>query len=614
MAQKVQLKRSSVVTNGTPKLPTSSQVEVGELAINFAEGYETLSTKNSNNNIATFSSDAVLEKKYISSGAVVSALSAITKTIEDDEYVVAQAFNNQNERLELLESCDTFDSTAYYDRWTTDELFLSTATTIPTEESIENSGFTKNRGNAKIFYGVCSAASTTITKAVYCPEFTNEDLVSGALIFVTFKNANTADEDDLKMIVNGVGNSAQRIIYHKSNSEYNGSAPQNAIHSGVTYLFTYDGASWFLLTGDTDKDTTYPTITQAEAEAGTITSQRTISPASLKRDIEYRMAQNQPDWSETATTSPSFIKNKPSLSSYFEDAEYDSATKRINFKNNNTVVDYIDATDFIKDGMVSSVTVSNGNLVVSFNTEAGREDIELTLTQIFNPNNYYDKTTADGKFLTGFTESDPTVPSWAKQSTKPTYTASEVGAIPDTTHVPTEASIEASGFTKNALTAFTETDPTVPAWAKASTKPTYNASEVGALPTGTTLDNIADGSTRKLSNYSLTSHTHSQYSQTGHTHSEYSLTSHTHSNYSLTSHTHSEYATTGNVNTLSSSTHTHVNNTALHLPAVSASDNGKILQVVNGQWTLVTPTVVYTGNGTPDNTLGNNGDIYLQTS
>lgn len=27
-----------------------------------------------------------------------------------------------------------------------------------------------------------------------------------------------------------------------------------------------------------------------------------------------------------------------------------------------------------------------------------------------------------------------------------------------------------------------ETDPTVPAWAKASTKPTYTASEVGAIP------------------------------------------------------------------------------------------------------------------------------------
>jgi len=31
------------------------------------------------------------------------------------------------------------------------------------------------------------------------------------------------------------------------------------------------------------------------------------------------------------------------------------------------------------------------------------------------------------------TESDPTVPSWAKASTKPTYTAAEVGALPDDT-------------------------------------------------------------------------------------------------------------------------------------------------------------------------------------
>lgn len=33
-------------------------------------------------------------------------------------------------------------------------------------------------------------------------------------------------------------------------------------------------------------------------------------------------------------------------------------------------------------------------------------------------------------------ETDPTVPSWAKQPEKPTYTASEVGALPDTTKIP----------------------------------------------------------------------------------------------------------------------------------------------------------------------------------
>ena len=37
-------------------------------------------------------------------------------------------------------------------------------------------------------------------------------------------------------------------------------------------------------------------------------------------------------------------------------------------------------------------------------------------------------------------ETDPTVPEWAKQSTKPTYTAHEVGALPDTTKIPSKTS------------------------------------------------------------------------------------------------------------------------------------------------------------------------------
>ena len=44
--------------------------------------------------------------------------------------------------------------------------------------------------------------------------------------------------------------------------------------------------------------------------------------------------------------------------------------------------------------------------------------------------------TNDAGYLTSYTETDPTVPAWAKASTKPTYTAAEVGALPDTTVIP----------------------------------------------------------------------------------------------------------------------------------------------------------------------------------
>ena len=39
------------------------------------------------------------------------------------------------------------------------------------------------------------------------------------------------------------------------------------------------------------------------------------------------------------------------------------------------------------------------------------------------------------------TETDPTVPSWAKQSTKPSYTANEVGALPSNTHIPSDVKV-----------------------------------------------------------------------------------------------------------------------------------------------------------------------------
>ena len=49
----------------------------------------------------------------------------------------------------------------------------------------------------------------------------------------------------------------------------------------------------------------------------------------------------------------------------------------------------------------------------------------------------------DSGYLTSYTETDPTVPSWAKAETKPTYTADEVGARPNT-WIPTAAQVGAA--------------------------------------------------------------------------------------------------------------------------------------------------------------------------
>ena len=49
--------KSKVVENNNPKLPTASEIHEGEIAVNFAKDYETLSIKNSSGDIVTFSSD-----------------------------------------------------------------------------------------------------------------------------------------------------------------------------------------------------------------------------------------------------------------------------------------------------------------------------------------------------------------------------------------------------------------------------------------------------------------------------------------------------------------------------------------------------------------------------
>ena len=117
------------------------------------------------------------------------------------------------------------------------------------------------------------------------------------------------------------------------------------------------------------------------------------------------------------------------------------------------------------------------------------------------------------------------------------------------------------------ISSYTETDPTVPSWAKEQNKPSYTASEVGAMSSAATLDNVPDGTTRKLSNYALQA--------------DFSA---------------------------------HTGNTQVHLPVVTSEDEGKIMRVVNGVWTLVSPSTIYSGPYAPDSNIGNNGDLYLQTT
>lgn len=53
---------------------------------------------------------------------------------------------------------------------------------------------------------------------------------------------------------------------------------------------------------------------------------------------------------------------------------------------------------------------------------------------------------------------------------------------------------------------------------------------------------------------------------------------------------------------------------AMTVPAVSSSDNGKVMEVLNGAWAAVKPVAIYSGTSAPSSSLGSDGDIYIQTS
>lgn len=69
--------------------------------------------------------------------------------------------------------------------------------------------------------------------------------------------------------------------------------------------------------------------------------------------------------------------------------------QRIYFQHDGKDLMYLEAAPFIKDGMVDNVRVEGDNLIITFNTEAGKEPISLPIKDIFNPDNYYTKEDVD---------------------------------------------------------------------------------------------------------------------------------------------------------------------------------------------------------------------------
>lgn len=186
--------------------------------------------------------------------------------------------------------------------------------------------------------------------------------------------------------------------------------------SGVTYTIVDETAihdlSNYYTTAQTDSQITaatsalaqtieeagYQNASQVSAAITAVTNpiNATLTAHTANTEIHVTLA-NKEAWSAKLDAAD--------VEGLFGYSEYDQETHRINFKNTSTgsVISYIDASPFIVDGMVKNVEIKDVTiegasvkcLVISFNTDAGKQDINIPISQVFDASNYYTKAQTD---------------------------------------------------------------------------------------------------------------------------------------------------------------------------------------------------------------------------
>lgn len=247
----------------------------------------------------------------------------------------------------------------------------------------------------RIYYGTCSTTANTYTKVATVDTFPldeDDKPLVGTVVAIKYTVTNTYKTEGQTYALN-VNNTGAYSMYY-NNAAVATSTSANTLVAGYKnrhVFYVFNGTQWVWLSAGYDTNTTYSGMTQAEVDAGTGTTARLITPARLR-------------------------------------------------------------DNFYTEGEVDTLLGSkaNSNDLATVATSGSYNDLDDTPTIPTVPTNV-SAFNNDAGYLTSYTETDPTVPAWAKQSTKPSYTAQEVGALPDSTTIPTKVSdlTNDSGFTSN---------------------------------------------------------------------------------------------------------------------------------------------------------------------
>ena len=360
-------------------MPKPADLNVGELAVNNNVGNEFISLKNGNDEVVRFSSDDQLvdwmnqKEVFPVSGEVETNLEANTSSlfIANNQYAdsATTGADKANEHKGVM---------------------------------VDTSMFALSGGNVvfNTINGNDASSLGNITNITYTPNNEIEEGVSGnTLEFVQSGNNKTTSvnlvfDDDLNSeSVNAVQNKVLNNVLEEM--EEVTAAALNDLNDRVLEL--ENTPDIHVTGGRFSGGTLY--IEQENGETveigGISTGEGTDGnnyPTSLDLNGSNVLVLGRNGMSDlTADLSSLAGGNAPTSGMVEKGTGADSGKTYINFYKDSTKLFSIDVDALMIDGMVESVSIADNNLVVTWNTDAGKEVTRIPLSDIFNPDNYYTK-------------------------------------------------------------------------------------------------------------------------------------------------------------------------------------------------------------------------------
>lgn len=296
---------------------------------------------------------------------------------------------------------------------TTADDYIKNKPTIPTKTSdlTNDIGFI----DKAMYYGTCDTAAATMPKVCTVetfPTYTNNGVThakEGTIIAVKFTNSDTNTTAAPELNVNSIG--AKAIMY---NNAIVTSTAKNTTVAGTEKMLAYyrydselneGNGAWEFLAKSVDSNSTY---SNASLGQGYATQSNSAAATAITASISsYAL-------SAGGIVTIKFTYDVPA-----------NATLNISSKGAKAIYNQgaAIAAGVIKAGDTATFIYNTYYHLIAVDSWQDKQDAISDLATIRSG------AEAGATALQSYTETDPTVPAWAKQSTKPSYTASEISGL-----------------------------------------------------------------------------------------------------------------------------------------------------------------------------------------